>query len=70
MNTFKEDMFVSDIIKQTRQATVLSQLLHNRIPLIDAVKTAYETEQQFEKRVAYGNLLVWLRMLKEETNGS
>ena len=70
MNTFKEDMFVSDIIRQTRQATVLSQLLHNRIPLIDAVKTAYETEQQFDKRVAYGNLLVWLRMLKEDTNGS
>ena len=70
MNTFKEDMFVSDIIKQTRQATVLSQLLHNRMPLIDAVKTAYETEQHIDKRVAYGNLLVWLRLLKEETNGS
>lgn len=70
MNTFKEDMFVSDIIKQTRQATVLSQLLHNRMPLIDAVRCAYETEQELEKRVAYGNLLVWLRMLKEETNGS
>ena len=70
MNTFKEDMFVTDIIKQTRQATVLSQLLHNRVPLIDAVKTAYETEQSLDKRVAYGNLLVWLRMLKEDTNGS
>jgi len=70
MNTFKEDMFVSDIIKQTRQATVLSQLLHNRMPLIDAVKIAYETEQDINKRVAYGNLLVWLRLLKEETNGS
>ena len=67
MNTFKEDMFVSDIIKQTRQATVLSQLLHNRVPLIDAVKTAYETEQSLDKRVAYGNLLVWLRLLQEET---
>lgn len=63
-------MFVSDIIRQTRQATVLSQLQHNRVPLIDAVKTAYETEQHLDKRVAYGNLLVWLRMLKEETNGS
>ena len=70
MNTFKEDMFVSDIIRQTRQSTVLSQLLHNRIPMIDAVKTAYETEQHLDKRVAYGNLLVWLRLLKEETNGT
>jgi hypothetical protein len=63
-------MFVSDIIKQTRQATVLSQLLHNRVPLIDAVRCAYETEQDLNIRVTYGNLLVWLRLLKEETNGS
>lgn len=69
MNTFKEDQFITDIIKQTRQSTVLSQLLHNRMSLIEAVKTAYETEQQLDKRVVLGNLLVWLRMLKENTDG-
>lgn len=67
MNTFEEDDFVADIIRRQRKDTVLSQLLHNRVPLIDAVKTAYETEQSLDKRVAYGNLLVWLRLLQEET---
>ena len=70
MNTFEEDDFVADIIRRQRKDTVLSQLLHNRMPLIDAVRCAYETEQSLDKRVAYGNLLVWLRMLKEDTNGS
>jgi len=70
MNTFKEDGFVADIIRRTRKDTVLSQLLHNRSNLVDAVKTAYEAEQDLNIRVTYGNLLVWLRLLKEETNGS
>lgn len=70
MNTFKEDMFLADIIRQTKQSTVLSQLLHNRSNLVDAVKFAYETEQAIDKRTTYSNLLVWLRLLKEDTNGT
>ena len=70
MNTFEKDMFVSDIIKQTRQATVLSQLMHNRLFLIEGIKIAYESEQDLYNRSKYNNLLAWLRMLKEDTNGS
>ena len=70
MNTFNDDRFRNDIVRQNRQATVLSQLMHNRPALLVALKQAYESEQDLIKRVQYGNLMVWLRLLKGETNGA
>lgn len=70
MNTFEEDDFVADIIRRQRKDTVLSQLMHNRLFLIEGIKIAYESDQDLYNRSQYNNLLVWLRMLKEDTNGS
>jgi hypothetical protein len=44
--------------------------MHNRPMLLSALKTAYESEQDLIKRVQYGNLLVWLRLMKGDIYGS
>ena len=61
------DSLMNDVIRDTRKDTVLSQLMHNRLFLIEGIKIAYESDQDLYNRVKYGNLLTWLRLLKEET---
>lgn len=61
------DSLMNDVIRDTRKDTVLSQLMHYRLPLIDGIKIAYENDQSLDSRVKYGNLITWLRLLKEET---
>ena len=62
------DSLMNDVIRDTRKDTVLSQLMHNRLFLIEGIKIAYESDQDLYNRVKYGNLITWLRLLKEETN--
>lgn len=62
------DSLMNDVIRDTRKETVLSQLMHYRPSLLDGIKIAYENDQSLDSRVKYGNLITWLRLLKEETN--